>query len=217
MLLQRKTLTTLLIAMLTAILALALPMQTLAAPTLKVGSASGDVWDLQYRLQVLGYYKDDLDGSYGANTYQAVKKFQKNYGLSADGVAGEKTWRALKKVSVNQAEMQMLAQLVYSEARGESYEGQVAVAAVAMNRLQSSQFPNTLKGVIFEPLAFTAIADGQYWMTPNKKAYQAAWDAVRGWDPTQNALYYFNPDTATSKWIWTRPQIKKIGKHIFCR
>lgn len=217
MLLQRKTLTTLLIAMLTVILALVLPMQTMAAPTLKMGSQSGDVWDLQYRLQVLGFYQDDLDGSYGPKTYQAVRQFQKNYGLSVDGIAGEKTWGALKKVSVNRGEMQMLAQLVYSEARGESYTGQVAVAAVVMNRLQSSLFPNTVKGVIFEPLAFTAIADGQYWLTPNKTAYQAAWDAVRGWDPTGNAIYYFNPDTATSKWIWSRPQIKKIGKHIFAK
>lgn len=217
MLLQRKTLTTLLIAMLAVILAFVLPMQTMAAPTLKMGSQSGDVWDLQYRLQVLGYYQDDLDGSYGPKTYQAVRQFQKNYGLSVDGVAGEKTWRALKKFSVNRGEMQMLAQLVYSEARGESYQGQVAVAAVVMNRLQSNLFPNTVKGVIFEPLAFTAIADGQYWLTPNKTAYQAAWDAVRGWDPTGNAIYYFNPDTATSKWIWSRPQIKKIGKHIFAK
>lgn len=217
MLLQRKTLTTLLIAMLTVILALVLPMQTMAAPTLKMGSQSGDVWDLQYRLQVLGYYQDDLDGSYGPKTYQAVRQFQKNYGLTVDGVAGENTWRALKKVSVNRREMQMLAQLVYSEARGESYTGQVAVAAVVMNRLQSNLFPNSVKGVIFEPLAFTAIADGQYWLTPNKTAYQAAWDAVRGWDPTGNAIYYFNPDTATSKWIWSRPQIKKIGKHIFAK
>lgn len=122
-----------------------------------------------------------------------------------------------EKVSVNQNEMQMLAQLVYSEARGESFKGQVAVAAVALNRLQSKDFPNTLKGVIFEPYAFTAVDDGQYWLSPNKTAYRAAWEAVRGWDPTNGALYYFNPATATSKWIWSRPQVVQIGKHIFAK
>lgn len=212
---NKKTLTTLLLAILAV--AIVMPAETLAATQLQRGSVNGDVWDLQYRLQMLGYYKNNLDGTYGSNTAKAVKQFQRNYGLPADGVAGAKTWKVLKKVSVNKTEMQMLAQLVYSEARGEKYEGQVAVAAVAMNRLQSSKFPKTIKGVIFEPYAFTAVDDGQFWFTPNKKAYQAAWDAVRGWDPSNGALYYFNPDTATSSWIWSRPQIKKIGKHIFAR
>ncbi|MDC0760077.1 spore cortex-lytic enzyme [Brevibacillus sp. AG] len=191
------------------------PADSLAATQIQRGSVNGDVWDLQYRLQMLGYYKGKLDGIYGANTTKAVRQFQKAYGLSIDGITGPNTWRALKKVSVNKAEMQMLAQLVYSEARGEPYEGQVAVAAVALNRVQSKNFPNTLAGVIFEPLAFTAVDDGQFWMTPNKTAYRAAWDAVRGWDPTNNSIYYFNPVTATSKWIWSRTQVKKIGKHIF--
>ncbi|MGN7471564.1 spore cortex-lytic enzyme [Brevibacillus sp. SAFN-007a] len=211
----KKTVTTLLAAMLAV--AFVCPAESFAAPLLKRGSESGDVWDLQYRLQLLGYYTDRLDGIYGANTVQAVKTFQKAYGLPVDGVAGTHTWRALKKVSVNQNEMQMLAQLVYSEARGESFTGQVAVAAVALNRLQSKDFPDTLKGVIFEPYAFTAVLDGQYWLSPNKTAYRAAWEAVRGWDPTNGALYYFNPSTATSKWIWTRPQVMKIGKHIFAK
>ncbi|ATF14655.1 spore cortex-lytic enzyme [Brevibacillus sp. HB1.4B] len=191
------------------------PADSLAATQIQRGSVNGDVWDLQYRLQMLGYYNGKLDGIYGANTTKAVRQFQKAYGLSIDGITGPNTWRVLKKVSVNKAEMQMLAQLVYSEARGEPYEGQVAVAAVALNRVQSKNFPNTLAGVIFEPLAFTAVDDGQFWMTPNKTAYQAAWDAVRGWDPTNNSIYYFNPVTATSKWIWSRTQVKKIGKHIF--
>lgn len=212
---RKKTLTTLLMAMMT--IGIVLPTNTLAAPVLQKGSESGDVWDLQYRLQILGFYQDQLDGSYGGKTYQAVRKFQSAYGITVDGIAGKQTWSKLKKVSVNRAEMQMLAQLVYSEARGETYVGQVAVAAVAMNRVQAKDFPNTLKGVIFEPYAFTAIDDGQYWLTPNQTAYQAAWDAVRGWDPTNGALYYFNPDTATSSWIWSRPQIKRIGKHIFAR
>ncbi|KZE45154.1 spore cortex-lytic enzyme [Brevibacillus parabrevis] len=212
---QKKTLTTLLAAMLAV--AFVFPAESHATSLVKRGSESGDVWDLQYRLQILGYYQDKLDGSFGANTAQAVRQFQKAYGLPADGIAGENTWRSLKKVSVNQNEMQMLAQLVYSEARGESFKGQVAVAAVALNRLQSKDFPNTLKDVIFEPYAFTAVDDGQYWLSPNKTAYRAAWEAVRGWDPTNGALYYFNPATATSKWIWSRPQVVKIGKHIFAK
>ncbi|MGZ0050266.1 spore cortex-lytic enzyme [Brevibacillus gelatini] len=212
---MKKTLTTLLAAMLAV--AFVCPAESFAAPVLKRGSESGDVWDLQYRLQLLGYYKDRLDGSYGANTVQAVKTFQKAYGLPVDGVAGTNTWRALKKVSVNRDELQLLARLVYSEARGESFTGQVAVAAVALNRLKSKDFPNTLKGVIFEPYAFTAVMDGQYWLSPNKTAYRAAWEAARGWDPTNGALYYFNPSIATSKWIWSRPQVGKIGKHIFAK
>ncbi|MBW5469634.1 spore cortex-lytic enzyme [Brevibacillus formosus] len=210
---SKKAVTTLLAAFMAV--AFIFPADSLAATQIQRGSVNGDVWDLQYRLQMLGYYNGNMDGIYGANTTKAVRQFQKAYGLRIDGITGPNTWRVLRKVSVNKAEMQMLAQLVYSEARGEPYEGQVAVAAVALNRIQSKKFPNTLAGVIFEPLAFTAVDDGQFWMTPNKTAYQAAWDAVRGWDPTNNSLYYFNPVTATSKWIWSRPQVKKIGKHIF--
>jgi len=117
----------------------------------------------------------------------------------------------------SQNDIQLLANAVYGEARGEPYVGQVAIAAVILNRIESPTFPNTVSGVIFEPGAFTAVADGQIWLTPNEKAKKAVLDAINGWDPTGNALYYFNPDTATNKWIWSRPQIKKIGKHIFCK
>lgn len=116
----------------------------------------------------------------------------------------------------SQNDIQLMSNAVYGEARGEPYIGQVAVAAVILNRVESASFPNTVSGVIFEPRAFTAVADGQIWLTPNETAKKAVLDAINGWDPTNNALYYFNPDTATSGWIWTRPQIKKIGKHIFC-
>ncbi|WP_245680563.1 spore cortex-lytic enzyme [Bacillus marinisedimentorum] len=114
-------------------------------------------------------------------------------------------------------DIQLMANAVYGEARGEPYEGQVAVAAVILNRVNSPTFPNTVSGVIFEPLAFTAVADGQIWLTPNDTAKRAVIDAINGWDPSSNALYYFNPNTATSSWIWSRPQIKQIGKHIFCK
>ncbi|MDP4098220.1 spore cortex-lytic enzyme [Paenibacillus sp. P96] len=186
-----------------------------AAPVLKAGSANGDVWDLQYRLKTLGYYTVDLDGSYGSHTLNAVRKFQRDYGITPDGVAGEQTWRQLKRNSLNRYEMDMMAKIIYSEARGEPYEGQVAVGAVVMNRIQSPLFPDSIEEIVFQPGAFTAVADGQYWLVPNRTAYLAASDAVRGWDPSGGSLYYFNPDTATSKWIWTRPQNVKIGKHIF--
>lgn len=187
-----------------------------AAPALKVGSQSGDVWDVQFRLNILGYYQQKPDGVYGKGTADAVRRFQQDYGLHADGVTGAQTWRALKIHSVNQKELDILAKTIYGEARGESYTGQVAVGAVVMNRVKSSLFPNNVEDVVFQPRAFTAVDDGQYWLTPNRTAYLAAIDAVRGWDPTREALYYFNPDTATSAWIWSRPQLVKIGKHIFC-
>jgi len=114
-------------------------------------------------------------------------------------------------------DIRLLANAVYGESRGEPYEGQVAVAAVILNRVESDTFPNTASGVIFEPRAFTAVSDGQIWLEPNEQAESAVLDAINGWDPSGNALYYFNPETATSSWIWSRPQIKKIGKHIFCK
>lgn len=117
----------------------------------------------------------------------------------------------------SQNDIQLMANAVYGESRGEPYTGQVAVAAVILNRVQSASFPNTISGVIFEPRAFTAVADGQIWLTPNETAKKAVIDAINGWDPTGEAIYYFNPATATSGWIWGRPQIKKIGKHIFCK
>lgn len=188
-----------------------------AATVLKMGSSNGDVWDVQYRLQVLGYYTKPLDGVYGSETARAVRAFQNDYGLTVDGIVGPATWRALKKYSLNQYEMEVMARVIHGEARGEPYIGQVAVGAVVMNRIQSPDFPDTIYGVVFQPGAFTAVSDGQYWLTPNETAYRAARDAVRGWDPTGEALYYFNPEIATSKWIWTRPQTVRIGNHIFAK
>ncbi|ALS27612.1 spore cortex-lytic enzyme [Paenibacillus cisolokensis] len=120
------------------------------------------------------------------------------------------------RLGLSENDIKLMANAVYGEARGEPYEGQVAVAAVILNRLRSPSFPNTISGVIFEPRAFTAVADGQIWLTPNETARKAVMDAIGGWDPTNGCLYYFNPETATSAWIWTRPQVKTIGKHIFC-
>lgn len=117
----------------------------------------------------------------------------------------------------SQNDIQLMANAVHGEARGEPYIGKVAVAAVILNRVASPSFPNTISGVIFEPGAFTAVADGQIWLTPDEISKKAVIDAINGWDPTGNAIYYFNPNTATSGWIWSRPQIKRIGKHIFCK
>lgn len=202
---------------------------------LEVGARGDDVYELQGRLSYLGYYHGEIDGIFGWQTYWAVRNFQYQFGLDVDGVAGPQTKRMLVRATrnwrpggasgnqtvtsarqFNSNDMTLMARAVYGEARGEPYEGQVAVAAVILNRLRDSKFPNTISGVIFQPRAFTAVDDGQIWLEPDQTAYRAVQDAVNGWDPTNGALYYFNPDTATSAWIWSRPQIKRIGKHIFC-
>lgn len=150
---------------------------------------------------------------YGTNKQQASNQQQ--------GASQQQQTTQTPKVNVpqgfSQNDINLMANAVYGEARGEPYEGQVAVAAVILNRVRSPIFPDTISGVIFQPRAFTAVADGQIWLTPDDTARRAVLDAINGWDPSENALYYFNPDTATSAWIWTRPQIKRIGKHIFCR
>lgn len=181
----------------------------------KQGDRNGYVWDLQHRLQQLGYYKQNLDGVFGPHNDQAVRQFQSRYGLTADGVVGPQTWHALRQHSYTQEEIEMLAKIVHGEARGEPFEGKIAVAAVVLNRVKADGFPNTVRGVIFQPRAFTAIDDGQYYMAPDYEAYRAVYFAIRGWDPSNGALYYFNPQVATSSWIWSRTQIGKIGKHIF--
>ncbi|MGE6629505.1 spore cortex-lytic enzyme [Bacillus sp. NPDC077027] len=153
---------------------------------------------------------------------KTTKQSQSSKGNNSSAQTGNNQNNTPKQTATNKAagfssnDIQLLSQAVHSEARGEPYEGQVAIAAVILNRLNSPTFPNTIAGVIFEPLAFTAVADGQFYMTPNETAKKAVFDAINGWDPSENAVYYFNPDTATSPWIWGRPQIKRIGKHIFC-
>jgi len=211
-------------------------IETFASRNLSMGSRGNDVAELQNRLQQIGYYSANIDGVFGYQTLYAVRKFQNDFGLKVDGVVGTKTRQVLEKNTKNQAnkkkevvteqnsanehfsnnDLRLLANAVYGESRGEPYIGQVAVAAVVLNRLKSETFPNSISGVIFEPRAFTAVADGQIWMEPNDTAKKAVQDAINGWDPTGGATYYFNPDTATSGWIWTRPQRKQIGKHIFC-
>jgi len=198
------------------IIAAPLQLAYAAAPSvLKQGSSNEDVPDLQYRLKTLGYFEGSVTNYFGTITFDALKRFQNDYGLAVDGIAGPRSWQMLKMVSANQAEIELLARIIYAEARGESYVGQVAVGAVVMNRLAAQGFPDTIRGVIEQPGAFTAVDDGQYWLTPDDTAYKAALDAVRGYDPTKDALYYFNPVTATSKWIWSRTKTIQIGNHIF--
>lgn len=184
------------------------------------GSSGDEVIQIQKKLKQWGYYDGSVDGSYGNKTYQAVRKFQAKNGLTVDGVAGTKTLEALgistgKSTANNN--VNLLARAISGEARGEPYEGQVAVGAVILNRVNSSQFPNTISGVIYQSGAFDSVKDGQINMEPTSTAVKAAQDALSGWDPTGGCIYFFNPSTSTSKWIWSRPIVKTIGKHCFAK
>ncbi|HHW23137.1 MAG TPA: spore cortex-lytic enzyme [Clostridiaceae bacterium] len=184
------------------------------------GSRGREVTEIQKRLKAWGYYKGAVDGIYGYQTYQAVRYFQSKNGLKVDGIAGKQTLAALGlPTGTNEynRNLDLLARVIYGEARGEPYEGQVAVGAVILNRVADSRFPNTIPGVIYQPGAFDVVADGQINLTPNDTAYRAARDALNGWDPTYGCIYYYNPATATSKWIWSRPIVVRIGKHNFCK
>lgn len=192
----------------------------------KYGSRGDEVKQIQTKLKRWGYYKGSVDGIYGSGTLAAVKSFQRKNGLVVDGIAGTKTLNAMgiynssnskSASSSSSSNLNLLSRLVYSEARGEPYSGQVAVAAVVLNRVSSSSFPNTISGVIYQSGAFDAVSDGQINMTPNSTAKKAAQDAINGWDPSYGAIYYFNPSTATNKWIWSRPVTVVIGKHRFCK
>ena len=194
----------------------------------KYGSRGNEVKQIQEKLKRWGYYNGSVDGIYGSKTLSAVKAFQKKNGLTVDGIAGEKTLAAMGITSSsssssggsstsNSNNVNLLAKLIYGEARGEPYTGQVAVGAVVMNRVKSSSFPNTIAGVIYQSGSFDAVSDGQINMTPDSNAKKAAQDALNGWDPSYGAIYYFNPATATNKWIWSRPLTVTIGKHRFCK
>lgn len=201
------------------ILILALLIPTTSFALSKRGSRGQEVINIQKRLNNWGYNAGAVDGIYGAKTEAAVKRFQRNNGLTPDGIAGPGT---LAKIglptgsSSNNSNVNLLARVVSGEARGESYVGQVAIAAVVLNRVKHSSFPNSISGVIYQPGAFTAVSDGQINVTPPSSCYNAARDALNGWDPTGGAIYYYNPRTATNSWIRSRPIITTIGKHVFC-
>lgn len=224
-----------LVALMLAVLSLAAVLTVLALPkadaaTIKVGSSGTTVKTIQTKLKRWGYYTGSVDGIFGAKTKAAVQYFQRKNGLTADGIVGNATAKAMgislsatasssgttTSGKLNNSDLYLLSCCVYGEARGESYTGKVAVAAVILNRVKSSAFPNSISGVIYQAGAFTCVSDGQINMGTNDECTRAAQDAMNGWDPTGGAIYYFNPATATSKWIWSRPQLVTIGKHIFC-
>lgn len=198
------------------------------AQYMSVATTSSENKEIQRRLKKWGYYTGAIDGILGPKSIAAIKKFQKNNGLVVDGIVGKQTASKIgitlsssssssSSSSQSSSDLYLLAKCVYAEARGEPYQGQVAVAAVILNRVKSSQFPNTLAGVIYQPYAFTAVSDGQINLEPNQTAYNAARDAMNGWDPTYGCLFYYNPAKTTSKWIYSRQVVVTIGDHVFAR
>lgn len=207
-------------------------IQTAEAASLYWGSTGNKVSEVQRKLKQWGYYDGPIDGVFGQATYNAVVFFQRKHGLKQDGVIGTQTANALgirltsgssapapgssgQSANANSNDVYLLACAIHGEARGEPYIGKVAVGAVILNRVKHPDFPNTIAGVIYQPLAFTAVADGQINLTPDEESIRAARDALNGWDPSYGAIYYYNPAKATSKWIWSRPVHIVIGKHRF--
>lgn len=202
--------------------------QSIETAVLYWGTRGDEVREVQRRLKNWGYYNGVVDGIYGAETYRAIRKFQAKNGLAVDGLVGPETKRALG-LPVGETEYRttrgvssrdnvyLMAQAIHGEARGEPYIGQVAVGAVILNRVNHPSFPNTIAGVIFQPGAFTAVADGQMFMPPGDSALKAARDALNGWDPTGGAIYYYNPAKTTNNWIYSRPVVRVIGKHWFAK
>jgi len=192
----------------------------------KRGSTGSEVKQIQQKLKNWGYYKGNIDGIFGKQTEAAVKAFQKKNDLSVDGIVGTATLAAMgistssqtsSSLGTSSSDLNLLARVVYGEGRGEPYAGQVAIAAVVLNRVEDSRFPKTIAGVIYQSGAFDVVADGQINLSPNSTAYQAARDALNGWDPTYGCVYYYNPKTATNKWIKTLPISVTIGKHVFSK
>lgn len=195
--------------------------QSADAALYKRGSSGATVTQIQTRLKSWGYYNYTIDGIYGSRTENAVKYFQRKNGLIVDGQAGDKTLAAMgiyeqQNSSANNGDVYLLARLISAEARGEPYVGQVAVGAVVINRIDHPSFPNSLSGVIYQSGAFSCLDDGQFNQPISDSAFRAAREALNGSDPSGGAIYYFNPATATSSWIWSRPLLTVIGNHRFC-
>ena len=195
--------------------------QQVEAATYRQGSTGEQVRTIQTKLKNWGYYDGSVDGIFGSRTAEAVRYFQRKNGLTADGIVGPATLKALGMStggggSGQEGSVELLARVISAEARGEPYSGQVAVGAVILNRVEHPSFPNSIAGVVYQPGAFTCMVDGQIDQPVADSAYRAARDALNGADPSGGAIYYFNPSTATSAWIWSRPLIKTIGSHRFC-
>jgi len=199
-----------------------------ARPALYWGASGSNVRLLQWKLQQWGYYDGIIDGIFGTETALAVRDFQRKNRLRVDGIVGPETWAALgdrgevvgvQRVAsgaVNRNDsVEMLARLIHAEARGEPFEGQVAVGAVLLNRVASASFPNSLSGVIYQPLAFESVANGQFNLPPTAENIRAARSAINGWDPTYGSLFFWNPSKPVTRWIWSRPIVRRIGDHVF--
>lgn len=190
----------------------------------KLGSRGDEVRAVQRKLKSLGYYTGAVDGIYGAGTQSAVRKFQRNCGLKADGIAGPKTLLYLGITNTgssggkySSSDVNLLARVISAEARGEPYKGQVAVGAVVLNRVRHSSFPDTISGVIYQPGAFSCINDSNWSKPVVDSARKAAQDCINGWDPTGGCIYYYNPAKTSNKWMHSRPTITVIGSHRFCK
>lgn len=190
----------------------------------KLGSRGEEVRRIQKKLKELGYYKGSVDGIYGSATHKAVKAFQKNCGITADGIAGPKTIKYLglgtsssSGGKYSQSDINLLAKLIEAEARGESYKGQVAVGAVVLNRVAHSSFPDTVAGVIYQKGAFSCVNDSNWSVSPTSTSLKAARDCINGWDPSGGAIYYYNPAKTSNSFMHSRPVITVIGRHYFCR
>ncbi|MHB8171980.1 MAG: spore cortex-lytic enzyme [Thermincolia bacterium] len=205
---------------------------TAISQSLYWGSKGPNVIQLQQKLKDWGFYQGNTDGMYGAGTFNAVKKFQQRQGIKADGVAGPDTLKALglwtrKNSSVtrkpgtsrgvsNRGDITLLARVIEGEAAGEPFIGKVAVGAVVLNRTESGKFPDTLNGVVFQPLAFESVSNGLVWRKPpSGDSLKAAQDAFNGYDPTQGALFFWNPSKPVNRWIWSRTISTRIGQHVF--
>ena len=208
-------------------IALILFAQSAQAATYRQGSSGEQVRVIQDKLKRWGYYDGAVDGIFGSATARAVRYFQRSNGLQVDGIVGAQTLAALgifdtggtsggSGAAAQDATVSLLARVISAEARGEPYVGQVAVGAVILNRVEHPSFPSTVAGVVYQPGAFSCMLDGQIDQPVAESAVRAAQEALNGSDPSGGAIYYFNPSTATSSWIWSRPLIKVIGKHRFC-
>ncbi len=185
----------------------------------RYGSQGNEVVSIQTKLKNLGYYKGEIDGIFGPLTQSAVIWYQSNFGLKADGIVGPKTLKSLglSTGGYNNSDLELLARCVSAEARGEPYQGQVAVAAVILNRVNSASFPGSIAGVVYQPGAFSSVNDGQINMEPTASARNAAQEALSGVDPSYGSIYFYNPAKSTSKWIFSRPTVVTIGSHVFAK
>lgn len=225
---MKKSISILLMVILSISVISVLYLETSNAQTLAWGSSGEDVRLAQSKLKQWGYLDGSIDGTFGQSTYDAVIKFQKANGLTADGAIGPQTRAALgMPVKTPQTtvpasrgvsrsdDIHLLARTIHAESKGEPYVGQVAVGAVILNRMRHPSFPNTMAGVVYQPCAFEPVKNGAINEAPSDSAYNAARDALNGWDPTGGAIYFWNPATATSQWIWSRKITLTIGEHVY--